>query len=153
MHCNIGTDCVSARCEKHGCAGWNLRFAEEGTDIRQEHPRYVCVGDLDGESGPDFVGANDMGLNVRPTVNTGGGSYKALRDIKTTGLTMACAIADFDKDGIGDVALLSSMARSPIALYKGLPGGNFGEFPHLKINAIGEFANVYDVIAEDVNYD
>ena len=83
---------------------WTVHVVDAGLDL----PKYVSIGDLDGDGAPDLLVAatnDDLLAWFENELGSGGGWIR--HDLPYAGSLPACALAS-DVDGDGDVDVLSS---------------------------------------------
>ena len=68
-----------------------------------DHPRSVAVADLDGDSFPDLVTANNDSDNMSVLFGNGDGTFKAALSFWIGGSPISVAAADLDGDGFPDL--------------------------------------------------
>lgn len=90
------------------------------------HPAGVAVGDLDGDTNPDLVVADEfplliggeMSSAVSVVMNLGGAVFDQPRNYRvgSPGSPQAVAVADFNRDGVPDIAGADSLSDSVFVL-------------------------------------
>src|SRR6266542_437460 len=91
-----------------GDAGFEAR-RDYGTG---EQPESVAIGDLNGDSKPDVVTANQTGETVSVLANGGDGTLRDRRDYRAGASPVAVAIADLNGDRKPDLATANSDGAS-----------------------------------------
>jgi hypothetical protein len=99
-----------------------------------ENPQSIAVGDINNDGKPDLVVAN-MGCQFgggqcSPTkvsilLGNGDGTFQASTSIATGFLTNSVAIADFNADGLLDLAVESRFPSDHISIFFGNGNGTF----------------------------
>ncbi len=87
----------------------------------------ICVADIFGPGHQDLIAALDAGEHaIRVYRNTGNGSFEQVPASETgldaKGEGIACAVGDFDNDGLPDVAV---SLKDRVILFRNLGGGKF----------------------------
>ena len=116
------------------------------------HPFFVAVGDFNGDGIPDIVASdqgdgqsNGTGLSV--LLGNGDGSFQAPHSLAFGSVPGSVAVADFNGDGIADLAL-------PIGHEMGvLLGNGDGTFQPPRMFPTGGFFGPYNVAVGDFNGD
>jgi hypothetical protein len=88
-------------------------------------PSTIAVGDVDNDALPDLIAGNDAG-DVLVFDSVGDGSFRAPRVTNLGGRLVAVTAADFDGDGVIDVAGADN-ENSVVAVAHGLGDGSFGQ--------------------------
>mgnify|MGYP006278587353 CR=1 FL=1 len=81
-------------------------FAMHQTDSVYDYPRYMAVGDIEGDGDPDIVVSTHGSNEVVVMTNEGGGNFTVDSAYATSGKMQGIAMADFNRDGILDVAAI-----------------------------------------------
>jgi len=69
----------------------------------QDYPSYVAMGDLNADSRPDIVTANDFSATISVLLGNGDGTFGAHRDYGASGWCFSAGIADVNGDGRPDI--------------------------------------------------
>src|SRR5207248_1294011 len=88
-------------------------------------PVFVAVGDFNGDGKPDVASA-DYGANtvsVLLNISTGAPSFAARRAFATGTKPIAVAVADFNGDGISDLAIANYQSNTVSVLLNTTPTG------------------------------
>ncbi len=102
----------------------------------------LAVADLNGDLYPDLVVGNASDGSVSIILSNGAGGFQAPVLIGTGGPANSTAVADFDGDGIPDIAAASD---GNVFLLRGLPGGNFASPQDFLIGGSGSSLFLADI--------
>lgn len=122
-------------------------------------PRNVRAADLDGDGHPDLATANWGGDSLTVLLGDGTGHFRAARDLPlpTGSAPWGLAVADFDRDGLQDLAVSYSGAGA-VAVYLNAGGGRFVEAAGSpwrvgKESLASPESNPFDLTVADLNAD
>ena len=88
-------------------------------------PRFVAVGDFNGDGILDLAVANRVTNTVSVVLGTGDGGFKAARTFLVGASPYSVATADFNGDGVLDLAVANNGSAN-ISVLLGLGDGGFG---------------------------
>jgi hypothetical protein len=119
----------------------------------------VRAADLDGDGHPDLATANWGGDSLTVLLGDGTGQFRAARDLPlpTGSAPWGLAVADFDRDGLQDLAVSYSGAGA-VAVYLNAGGGRFVEAAGSpwrvgKESLASPESNPFDLTVADLNAD
>jgi hypothetical protein len=93
------------------------------TPVSARTPKVLIAADLNGDGIPDLLIGNEDGT-VMPFLSDGTGRFAPGREIAHLQSVTSIAVADFNKDGIADIAV-SDWRASTVTVYFGSGNGSF----------------------------
>ena len=120
----------------------------------------VVAADLDDDGNPDVVLGHGSACWTAPCriastitvlLGNGDGTFQPAREIDIGSSTSRIAVADFDRDGIDDLAIASSSSRVIVLL--GAGDGTFLQQPTMTMTPDTSFVEASDIDVADVNGD
>jgi tetratricopeptide (TPR) repeat protein len=107
--------------------GWESSSEKaQGSDKAVAYSSSACLIDIDGGGRASLLMTGVGASAVRMYRNTGTGSFELLTPAQTglevSGNAVACAVGDFDNDGLSDIAIAMS---DRILLFRNIGGGKF----------------------------
>jgi len=113
---------------------------------------YITAADLNGDGKPDLAVVT-LGFNGSPVVavmlNKGNGSFLPAVQYPITNVPKEVTFADFNGDGILDMATIDSRAPFPVSVLLGNGDGTF----QTEVNHATNIGNATGIVAADVNGD
>jgi hypothetical protein len=127
---------------------FNVTFAPKTTFAVGGSPRYVAVGDFNGDGRPDLATANVAG-SVSVLFSTGSGGLTGRVDLAAGIQPISLAVADFNGDGISDLADCEGGTFDSLVL--ACLGSRSGTFSAFKTCTVGTYPS--SIVAADFNQD
>jgi hypothetical protein len=84
-------------------------------------PRFVAVGDFNGDGLPDLAVANEYSNNVSVLLGYGDGTFQTARNFGVERRPYSVAVGDFNGDGLQDLAVANSGSNSVSVLINNTP--------------------------------
>jgi VCBS repeat protein/FG-GAP repeat protein len=123
-------DLVAANASGAEKAVWVVLGRGDGTFVERADyatagsPLSVAVKDLNGDSKPDLVAANDSGSDVSVRLGNGDGTFQAKHEFTTGLYPSSVAIEDVDSDSRPDI-VTANFGGASVSFLKGKGDGDF----------------------------
>lgn len=136
------------------CEPAGIFAAQTQSDVGKVQ-RHVESADLNGDGLPDLVISTDNSIVIAfgAATELGTVTYTRVNELVGYDDATGTAIADFDSDGIKDIALGCDSYSQPISLFRGLGSNGVGNGQFERYGSLPGVNAVWDLAAVDLNAD